>query len=65
MLNILQRDGAISFDNSFNMRGDIMSFPDAFHGFNSFSTFCTSAGCNVLKRNGLIPVIVDTADIIA
>ena len=47
------------------MRGDIMSFPDAFHGFNSFSTFCTSAGCNVLKRNGLIPVIVDTADIIA
>ena len=56
---------ASSFDNSFNMRGDILSCPDAFLRFNSFSAFCISAGCIVLKLNGLIPVIVDTADLIA
>ena len=65
VLNILLRDGTSSFDNSFNMRGDILSCPDTFLGFNSFSAFCTSAGCIVLKLNGLIPVIVDTADLIA
>ena len=46
-------------------RGNILSCPDAFLGFNSFSAFYTSTGCIVLKLNGLISVIVDTADLIA